>query len=123
MLEGEGNNVLDALNRVGRGVFGKTLANDDFDTTNVVAGAPVVLIEQLAAERRELERLKLALLRHLCHVEMVSLVEEHVFVGRGKKCIPQVVVIKCGHWPKGSKEVELYMQIDQPPHRQELKKR
>lgn len=68
------------MDRVGRRVSRETLADDDLDATDVVARAPVVLVEQLAAERREFEGLELALLRHLCRGGMVSLIEEVVLI-------------------------------------------
>lgn len=64
MLKGEYDYILYSFNRVGRGVPGEPLADDNFDASNIITGVPMILVKQLAAKRWKLERLELALLGH-----------------------------------------------------------
>lgn len=44
VLEREGDDVFDSLDRVGMRVPREAFADDNLDSTNVIAGAPVVLV-------------------------------------------------------------------------------
>lgn len=44
MLERKGNNILDPLEWVRRRIPRESLADDDLDTSQVIAGVPVVLV-------------------------------------------------------------------------------
>ena len=65
MLEGEHHNILDPFDGHRKRVPWEAFANDDLDSTNVIAGIPMVLVQQLTSEQGKLERLKLALFGHL----------------------------------------------------------
>lgn len=65
MLEGKYDDVLYPLDWVRGRVPREALADEDLDTTEIVNGTPVVLEEQLAAERRKFQLFKFTLLRHL----------------------------------------------------------
>lgn len=54
MLESKCDDILDPLNWVGRRVSREALADDDLDPSQIVAGVPVVLVQQLAAKGWEL---------------------------------------------------------------------
>jgi hypothetical protein len=43
MLEGEGNNVLDSFEGIGKMVPAKTLGNDNFDPTQIISRVPIAL--------------------------------------------------------------------------------
>jgi hypothetical protein len=65
MLKGKRHNVLDPLYRHGERVPREAFADDDLDAANIIAGVPMVLIQQLATEVRKPEALKFARLREL----------------------------------------------------------
>lgn len=73
MLKREGDHIFDSLGRIGRRVSREAFTDDNLDASYIIARAPMVLVEELTAERGELERLKLSLLRHFCHFSRVSL--------------------------------------------------
>lgn len=65
MLKSKYDDVLDPFDWVRGRIPGETLADENLDASQVVAGTPVILEEQLATERRKFQLLKLTLLRHL----------------------------------------------------------
>lgn len=51
MLEREGNNILDTLDRDGERVSKETFTDDNLDATQIIGRTPVILLKQLATER------------------------------------------------------------------------
>jgi hypothetical protein len=103
MLEGEGHDVLDSLDRGGQRVSGKALADDNLNAANVVSRPPVVLVQQFAAKVRKSQTLELACLCELCYRRLVpfKLVWEDIIDE------PHVVVIRWGPLTSRSRTVDL----------------
>jgi hypothetical protein len=72
VLEGEGDDVLDPLDRHRRGVSREAFADDNLDAAEVVARVPVVLLQELLSKRRKLQWFELAVLREVWAIDMLA---------------------------------------------------
>ena len=80
MLEGESHDVLDSFERQRNRVSQERLADDNFDTTNIVCRAPEALVKQFLSEFGELQGLEVTALG-----EIYILSAEGSMTGRSRK--------------------------------------
>lgn len=102
MLEGEHDNVLDPFDWHRARIPREALTYHDLNASDIIAGIPVVLIQELTAEVWELEPFKVAGLCKLCTPR-----SERSHYPRRRWGLPNVLAMRCGPLIVRSNAVDL----------------